>query len=69
MRKIFALLLAVCMIACMVIPAYAATPALKIPDIPTVPEIKVEVKLPEKFWADWFVDHPIKINVPGLKLG
>ena len=44
----------------MTIPAFAATPKLGIPKIPTVPTIKVEVKLGS--WANHFAKNPINIG-------
>ena len=48
MRKIIAIVLAVMLVASMVIPAYAATPALKIPNVPQISSIKFTVKLDDK---------------------
>ena len=48
MRKIIAIALAVMLVASMVIPAYAATPALKTPNVPQISSIKFNVKLDEK---------------------
>lgn len=43
MRKIIALIVCILLIAGMVVPAFAVTPQLEIPDIPVVPEIKVDL--------------------------
>ena len=65
MRKIFALILAICLIACVIaIPAYAVTPTIKVPSV-KIPTIKVpEVKLPDSFWDKYFQEHPITIPAP-----
>lgn len=62
MRKILAIILVLLLILCMVVPAMAATPALKVPSMPKIPTIKVELKLSENFWADYFAKNPIKIG-------
>ena len=66
MKKILAILLAVLLIASMAVPAYAATPKMKVPDVPQVSRIKFDVKieLPGDFWSNWFKDHPINIKLP-----
>lgn len=48
MRKIIAIVLAVILVLSMAIPAYAATPALKIPNVPQISSIKFNVNLDEK---------------------
>lgn len=65
MRKIFALILAICLIACVIaIPVYAVTPTIKVPSV-KIPTIKVpEVKLPDSFWDKYFQEHPITIPAP-----
>lgn len=47
MRKIFAMILAVMLVASMAVTAHAATPKLKVPDMPEISNIKIEVKLDE----------------------
>lgn len=58
-KKIIAIAMALVVSTAMIIPAYAVTPSLETPKAPTVPEIKVDFKLPESFWDKWFKDHPI----------
>ena len=48
MRKFIAILLAVMLMASMAIPAFAVTPALKIPKVPQISSIKFSIKLDEK---------------------
>ena len=62
MRKLLAILLALLLIACMVIPASAATPRLSVPSMPSVPKIKVQITLPESFWDNWLANNPIVWN-------
>lgn len=62
MRKIFAFVLALALVLSVSAAAFAATPALKVPNMPKIPTIKVEVKLSENFWADYFAKNPINIR-------
>lgn len=73
MKKIIIIALTLMLIAFMAIPAYAITPALKVPSI-TIPDISGNVKdnITEEiedtetagdFWGNWFKEHPIKINI------
>lgn len=62
MKRFIIFALTLMLVFSMTIPAFAATPKLEIPKIPTVPTIKVEVKLTENFWDNWFASHPLKIN-------
>ena len=62
MKRFIIFAITIALILSISIPAFAATPKLEIPKIPTVPTIKVEVKLPQNFWDNWFASHPIKIN-------
>lgn len=62
MKRFIILTLTLMLVFSMTIPAFAATPKLEIHKIPTVPTIKVEVKLTENFWDNWFATHPLKIN-------
>jgi hypothetical protein len=59
------MLLAVMLIASMTVPAYAATPALKIPSVPQISNIKfnVKIELPDDFWTNWFKEHPLNIKL------
>ena len=62
MKKLIIFAITIALILSISIPAFAATPKLEIPKIPTVPTIKVEVKLPTNFWDNWFASNPLKIN-------
>lgn len=62
MKRFIILALTLMLVFSMTIPAFAATPKLEIPKIPTIPTIKVEVKLPTNFWDNWFASHPLQIN-------
>ena len=62
MRKIFAFILALALVLSVSAAAFAATPKLKVPNMPKIPTIKVEVKLSENFWADYFAKNPINIS-------
>ena len=64
MRKLFALILAICLIACVIaIPAYAVTPTIKVPNIKVSITKVPEVKISDSFWDKWFAEHPIVINL------
>ena len=75
-KKIITLFMALVLIACMSVPAFAVTPALKIPDMPEISKIQLDVKveLPDSYWDNYFKEHPIKlpedfkINVPQYAL-
>lgn len=64
MKKIIAILLVVLLILSMAVPAYAVTPALKIPDMPEISNIKIEAKMDDQAYKNavraWFAEHPIK---------
>lgn len=62
MRKIIAFVIALVTVAAMAVPAYACTPKLKVPSVPSVPKFKVQITLPEDFWSDYFAKNPIKFN-------
>lgn len=64
MKKLIVLILTICLILAMAVPAYACTPKLQVPSIPTVPKIRVEIKLPDGFWDNYFVLNPITVKVP-----
>lgn len=70
MKKVFAILLALMLVAPMAVPAYAVTPALKVPNLPEIPDItdsvweNVTIHLPDNLWDDWFAKHPIIIKLP-----
>lgn len=65
MRKIFAILLAVMLIASMSVTAFAVTPKWEYKPV-KLPQIKVSVKIPDKVFADWFKEHPIHFTAPVL---
>lgn len=69
MKKIFAILLAVMLIASMTVTTHAATPKLDI-DLPEIPDISgsVKVELSDNFWDNWFKANPIKIDFSKIKL-
>ena len=68
MRKIFAILLAVMLIASMTVSAYAATPKLNI-DLPEIPNISGSVKIDVTPAVNKCLDeHPFKIDFSKLKL-
>ena len=68
MRKIFAILLAVMLIASMTVSAYAATPKLNI-DLPEIPNISGSVKIDVTPAVNkWLDEHPFKIDFSKLKL-
>ncbi len=58
-KKLIAFLLALALIVCMAIPAFAATPTFKPPKLPKIPEIKVSIELPQSVFDNWFKEHPI----------
>jgi hypothetical protein len=60
MKKLIIFTLTLMLVFSMTIPAFAATPKLEIPKIPTAPTIKVEVKLGS--WANHFAKNPINIG-------
>ena len=72
MRKIFAILLAVMLIASMAVSAYAATivpigkigikfkmPSIAVPDIPKSVHEKVTTTVPSNFMDNWLKAHPL----------
>ena len=65
MRKIFAILLAVMLIASLAVSAYAVTPKWEYNPV-KLPQIKVSVKIPDKVFTDWFKEHPIRFTAPVL---
>ena len=69
MRKFIALLLAVMLVLSLAVPAFAATPSLKIPHI-EIPDIsgRVEVKLPQSFWDGYFVRNPFRIDFSKINI-
>lgn len=72
MKKIICTLLALLLIIGTAVPTYAATPALKIPDMPEISSIQLNVKLDEKVAENavdkWLAAHPIKFDFSKIKL-
>ena len=74
MKKILAILLAVLLIACLAVPAYAVTPKYEFPDLPEIPDISDDAAewvrgwIPADFWDRWFSDHPIIFKLPSEEL-
>lgn len=58
MRKIFAIILAVMLMASMAVSAYAVTHPLGVPDMPEIPDISddVEIELPDGVFDDYIPD-------------
>lgn len=68
MRKIFAILLTVMLIASMTVSTYAATPKLNI-DLPEIPNISGSVKIDVTPAVNkWLDEHPVKIDFSKIKL-
>lgn len=64
MKKLFAFISVLLIMAAIAIPTYAVTPTIKVPNI-KIPTIKVpEVKLADSFWDKYFQEHPITIPAP-----
>lgn len=73
MKKIICIMIAVLLIACLAVPAYAVTPKYEFPDMPEISKIKFNISFPlgKEFWADWFEKHPITVptyNLPSAEL-
>ena len=66
MRKIFAILLTVMLIAAMVIPAFAVTPKWEYKAV-KLPEVKFTSV--ENIVSNWLKQNPIKIDFTNVKLG
>lgn len=70
MRQIFAILLAVMLIASTTVSAYAVTPPLGVPDMPEIPDISdnIEIELPDGVFDDYIPDiapeEPIEPEEP-----
>lgn len=63
MRKIFAILLAMMLIASMAVSAFAVTPTVKYTPV-KIPEIKVSVKIPNNVFDSWFKENPLNTKLP-----
>lgn len=71
MKKIFILAASLFLTVSMAIPACAVTPALKVPDMPEISNIKIDINVgsdkedyvvgTKSFWDRWFAEHPIVI--------
>lgn len=70
MKKIFAIILAVMLIASMTVSTYAVTPPLNVPDLPEIPDISdnIEIELPDGVFDDYIPDivpeEPIEPEEP-----
>ena len=61
MKKLFAFISVLLIMAAIAIPTYAVTPTIKVPSV-KIPTIKVpEVKISDSFWDKYFREHPITI--------
>lgn len=69
MKKIFAILVALMLMASMTVSANAVTPKFDL-DLPKIPDISgsVKVEIPDTVWDNWFKEHPIKIDFSKIKL-
>lgn len=61
-KKLLPMLAALIMILCMSMPVSAATPTFKAPELPKVPDIKVNIELPEETFDNWIEEHPINVT-------
>lgn len=70
MKRVLTIVLALTLMVCSIpVAANAITPALKIPSMPTIPNFKVNIELPQSVFDDWFAEHPIKlptIQIPSV---
>ena len=66
MRKLVVAVVVCLLLSCMCAPAFAATPALAVPDVPQIPTIKLNIKfeIPDSFWTNWFKNNPITLPTP-----
>ena len=64
MKKLFAFISVLLIMAAIAIPTYAVTPTIKVPNIKVSITKVPEVKLPDSFWDKYFQDHPITIPAP-----
>ena len=63
MKKLFAFISVLLIMAAIAFPAYAVTPTIKVPSV-KIPTVKVpEIKVSDSFWDKWFSEHPIVINL------
>lgn len=61
MKKILAFILALLLVLSMAVPAAAITPPLQVPDMP---EIKVEIELPDSAFEDYIPEISIEVTEP-----
>ena len=69
MKKIIVLVMVIALFASMAVTAHAATPTMKVPNLPKIPNISgsVEVKLSDDFWDNWFREHPLNLDFSAVK--
>lgn len=61
-RKLMAITLTLVLVLCGIsITANAITPALKPFSMPSIPNFKVNVELPQSIFDNWFAEHPIEL--------
>jgi hypothetical protein len=69
MKRVLTIVLALTLMVCSIpMVANAITPALKIPSMPTIPNFKVNIELPQSVFDDWFAKNPIDVptvQIPG----
>lgn len=65
MKKTICIMLAVMLILAVSVPTFACTPRWEYKPV-KIPEIKVSVEIPDKVFADWFKEHPIRFTAPVL---
>ena len=78
MKKIITFAVALAAVISMAVPAFAVTPALKVPDMPEISNIKIDINVgsdeeddvvwTKSFWDRWFAEHPIVFPSGWLKL-
>lgn len=64
MKKLFAFISVLLIMAAIAIPAYAVTPTIKVPNIKVSITKVPEVKISDSFWDKYFREHPITIPAP-----
>jgi len=71
-KKIIATALALALIACMAVPAFAVTPKLEI-DMPEISNIQIKPNIDDAVYENavksWFKEHPIVIDWSKIKIG
>lgn len=71
MKIVLTFVAALVMVVAIATPACAVTPALKVPDMPEISNIKIDINVgsnkeddvvgTKSFWDRWFAKHPIVI--------